>query len=594
MKTKEIYISLKEAENLIFSRCLILSKNRLDVKRAQGLLSVNITIEEDKLLDFESNNIVLFSAVQSFEIPDKELNLFINHYRVPMGLLKLNSRKIRDTSDSKEVFNERNTDYNPQKYLRLRNGLTGICNLGYSKIANLELVNTGEKILNEFTSLSDFRKKMLLQLTNETKFPLLTVKVDKFVTDTFFRITWWGKFSIDNYVNQLGNSNAEEVELIKKWFRGFLQFDDLKHTNQLLSQIPEALNDEIDFILGYYFAAVYSESFQAESDFLDKLNTEIKFIRQDNLNYWISFFKSLFDEKMGYLYFVKSIDKELFKIEKLALELTSSDFENSQKVDFKFIKVDDQELLSAFLSLREGGDNHNPLVIKNEDANTIFNNNLSPTNIKKIGFEYNSQYDVEDNLLNVCWFSKLRFHLNLNSAVKSSELMFYIKDDSAAKERLSELKIKVKPFSKLVDKNKKILVGFIEMNSYPSLLKIYTSFFKIENKNKMEKAVFILNVDLLPDEIQSLKFNDFRKDKVKALRTMLNVDIDLIVKNKNNGSDIEIKRNLKNSLKNYKMAQIEVIGENFDNSKAIWLLESNTEYFIQNKNENYYSFLNVE
>jgi hypothetical protein len=435
---------------------------------------------------------------------------------------------------------------------------------------------------------------MLLELTNETKFPLLTVKLDKFVTDTFFRITWWGKFIIDNYLGQLENKDSTEIDLIKKWLRGFLQFDDLKQINLQLKEIPEAISTEIDFILGYYFAAVYFESFQSEKDFLDKLNNEIEFINQDSLIYWISFFNSLFDEKMKYLYFVKSIDNEVFKIEKLAFELTNSNFEFSQSFSFNFTKVPDKELLSDFLSLKEGGDNHNPQILNIAEAKDIFKNNLSEENLKTIGFEYMTEYDVNDNSLNACWFSKTRFHLNINSDVNPSEIKFYINDDSLAKEKLSNLKLKVKPFSKLIDKNKKILVGFLEIDGYPSILKMYSKFFKIAIKNKIDKAVFILQVDLESEEIQSLKFNDFRKEKEKELKTMFKTHIDLIVKNKKNNSDIEIKRNLKNILKNYKMDQIEVIDENFDNNKALWLLESNTEYLIKSKNEQYYSFLNID
>lgn len=589
---KKIYISLKEAENLIFHKCLIIPKNRLDIKRAQGLFSINFSIDETKLLDYDTKYAILFSSVLFFEIPEKELNLFINHYKLPLGLIELSPREIRDTNENQNLFSEINENYNPNKYLQLRNGLIGVCNLGYSYIGNDAFIKEGEKLLNDFFSLSILQKKLLIELSNELEFPLFKVKVDKFVIDTFFRITWWGKFIAENHLNKLENQDAIEIDSAKKWLKDFFYLKDVKEINLQLNKIPSLLNDDKDFLLGYYFAALYFETLQSERKTLNDIYKNIEYSNKNILMYWITFFQSFFDVSVRNLYFIKPVNSEIFKLEKLAFELINNDFENAHIDNFNFIKAENKELLSCFLSLKEGGTNHNPKVINLSEAKDVFKNNFSEDNLDFIGFEFKSQYDVNDMFLNTCWFSKRRFHLNINSDVSVSEITFYLKDDSTAKEKLSNLKLKVKPFSNIIDKNKKILVGFLEMDTYPSLFKIYSSFLK--TINKFEKAVFVLQVDLEPEDIQSLKFNDYRREQENKLKMMFNVEIELIVKNKRNNSETEIKRNLKNVLKGYKMEQIEVIDENFDKNKAVWLLESNTEYLIQNKNEQYYSFLNID
>jgi hypothetical protein len=210
METIKIYISLKEAEKLIFNKCFVIAKERLDIKRPEKLLAITISLKPENLQEFENSYLILFSAVTIFGIPKKEQNLFLNHYRVPLGLIELSSRNIRDAFVKKNLFDEIDSDFNAKKYLQLRNGLISISSLAYTRIENSEFKYSAEKVINEFTSLSDFRKKFLLELSNEIKFPLLTIKVENFVTDNYYRVIWWGKFIGDNYLNGIENITIDK------------------------------------------------------------------------------------------------------------------------------------------------------------------------------------------------------------------------------------------------------------------------------------------------------------------------------------------------------------------------------------------------
>jgi hypothetical protein len=596
METTKIYISLKETEELIFNRCLVFSINRLEVKRAQGLMSIAFEIEKSKLIEFENNYVVLFSAVRSFEIPEKEQNLFLNHYRLPLGLLEYSTRIVRDSSNENSVFDEQSIEYNPKRYLQLRNGLIGIFEKGYVNINNAEFILSAKSVINQFYSLSKFKQELLVSLFEQSKFPLLTVKMDKFVTDNFYRVTWWGKFIVDNYLNKLDNKTPEEIDVIKKWLRGFLHFDSIAQINQLLNNIPEELKDEIDFILGYYFASVYFEYFQSDKNFLNKLISEIRYNDIYSLQCWISFFKSLFDENKIYLYFVKSLSDEIFEIEKMTFDLSNNNFKFSldNRYEFNFKEINKEKLIQDYLSLKFGGNNHNPQIIASNKTKSLFINNLSRENLKTNGFEVKSESDRNVNFINTCLLSDKIFRLNLNCNENISDIVFFIEDHSKVEDYLKNLKLKVKPFSKLIERNKKVLIGFINIGYLPNLIYTYSKLVKGESNKQFEKILFVLLVDLDPEKVQSLEFENHRKGQEDELNKMFNDNIELIIKNTRSNNDIEIKRNLKNVLKNYRMEQIEVIDENFDEVKASWIIESNTEYMVDIKNEQYYSILNID
>jgi hypothetical protein len=591
MNEIKVYISLKEAEELIFNRCLIVREGRFDITRAQGLFSICLFIDGDMLSSHGDNKLILFSAINCFEIPENDENLFINHYRIPLGLVKTSGRKVRDVSKNEMAIDD--YGYNFDGYVQLRNGLLSILQKIYKKTTNLQYRETSINTLKEFNILSGIKRKLLIELLKDTKFPILTVKVDKFVSDNFFRVTWWGKFIVDNYLPELNIDNEEKIISIRKWLRSFLEFNDFDILNKNINTIPEELKNEIDFLLGYYLASFYKESFDSEKSFLDDLYNLIHYENKDEVFSWISFFTSIFKDNTKTIYFVKALREDVLKIEKLAFELSINklEIEIDSNYDFILNKIDESQLISEYLGLKHGVSDKNPILIKKTEAKRVFKNNLFEEELNKIGFDLNSQYDRNSKIQNSCWFSKKQFHLNLKADTDLSNITFYIDNNSLATDKLKQLKIKIKPVKKLLNPSKKILIGFNRLEEVPNLCNLYSSFLRDEIKEKFDKVVFILLVDLDVEKIQSMKFAKYIKTQKSDLVRLFNIEVDLIIKNDQTINDAEIKRNLKNILENYKINQMEVIDENFDNEKASWLLESNTEHLIEDKNINYHYIL---
>ena len=92
----ELLITLKESEDLIFNRQLILVDHRMGIENIKDNLCVKVEFSKDELILIEGGFILLFSSVTQFEIPEKDFNLFFNHYRIPKGYLKPIKRIVRD------------------------------------------------------------------------------------------------------------------------------------------------------------------------------------------------------------------------------------------------------------------------------------------------------------------------------------------------------------------------------------------------------------------------------------------------------------------------------------------------------------------
>lgn len=586
----KVLISLKETEELIFKGCLILREKRFDFIKPKELLSVRLFIDGGKLINHSGNKLILFSAINYFEIPENDKNLFINHYQIPLGFIKTKDRKVRDVT--KNEMPRDYCGYNFDGYVQLRKGLLSVLYRIYEKKSNNQFRQSFIATLKEFNALSELKRKLLIELLKDSKFPILKVKVDKFVTDNFFRVTWWGKFIVDNYLPKLNIEDEKDIISIKKWLRGFLELNNFDVLNENLNTTPAELKMEMDFLLGYYLASFYKESFNTNNNFFEELYNLIHYENKDEVFSWISFFTSIFKENDQAKYFIKSLKEDVFKIEKLAFELSFKklEIEIDNNFDFFVRNIEESKLISEFLELKHGFNYKSPRLIKITEAKNVFKNNFFEEELYKIGFDLNSQYDNNIRIQNSCWFSGNKFHLNLNSEANSSNVVFYIDENSLAEEKLKQLKIKIRPVKKLLNASKKVLIGFIRLEEVPNLCNLYSSLLKNEIKQRCNRVVFILLVDLDIEEIQSMKFANFIKNQRNELSRLFSIEVDLIIKNEKTINDAEIKRNLKNILENFKINQIEVIDENFDNEKASWLLESNTEYLIET-NKNYYCIL---
>lgn len=81
---------------LIFNKILAVPVSRMqNAISRKGNLSVKLEIDESKLLRFKNNLVIFISAVKNIEIVKGDLNLFRNHYHIPLGLLKDVNAKVK-------------------------------------------------------------------------------------------------------------------------------------------------------------------------------------------------------------------------------------------------------------------------------------------------------------------------------------------------------------------------------------------------------------------------------------------------------------------------------------------------------------------
>lgn len=164
-------ISLKETESLIFNKILVLPYKRTEIKRRSKDYSVKIEVDK-KLILFNNNKwIILFSSIQKFEIPENDLNLFKNHYRLPLGFISIKKVEVRDSkSINEEIPYEKNEQENKQNgYKLLRNGLISsfISMLNkdnlFSKYKELYKLIENDKLIIEIIrpllSIGDFQRQ---------------------------------------------------------------------------------------------------------------------------------------------------------------------------------------------------------------------------------------------------------------------------------------------------------------------------------------------------------------------------------------------------------------------------------------------------
>ena len=589
MNLINIYISLKEAEDLTFKRLLIIRCGRLDVNKAQGLFSVSVEVDKDELIEIENEYVLLFSSVLHFQIPEKDSNLFLNHYLIPKGLLQLVGRNSRDTTKQKSGEIDYPSESNDViDYLRLRNGLLGVMDYFYRYHKIIGIPHIAENLFTNFANLSKFKFNFIKDISKGDIFPILEVKLDKYVSDKFFRITWWGKFIGDNL---LADYEDNLCKTIKDWLKFFLDKRSLEQINDHLKNRPLELIDELEFLIGYYFAAYNYEYMQNEEESIERLFIGLQHEKKEELFFWLIFFKSVFNENINSLFFINSLRNQVYNLEKLAFNMMREDY-SPIEFEFKVKILEKKDLIVDYLNLSYGGENTFTEIIDSDAAVNVFKNNLKVDNLNFIGLEkFGSSY-FEHIFPNLSWQANGKFNLILSDDIDTSLITFYLDKNSLVQEKLKSLKIKVKPTASLIDKSKKVLIAFFKNEREPKLFNLYTNVLKKEIESNFDKVVIVLLTNSKVGEIQSLEFNNRVKEVEREIKMQLKVKADVIVKNETTLDDSEIKRNLKNVLKNYKINQMEVVNGNFDLIKASWLLEVNSEFFIYDENVNYYSFWN--
>ena len=159
---------------------------------------------------------------------------------------------------------------------------------------------------------------------------------------------------------------------------------------------------------------------------------------------------------------------------------------------------------------------------------------------------------------------------------------------------VKRLEIKNKLVSRLIDTNKKALVGFLTSEGYNrGLFKVYEWILNNSEKQiDFKTIVIVLLVDYEVEYVQSPEFQQTKLEMEEYCKDKFGNNTSLLVKNRKVKSDGEIKRNLRLLLEDYNVKDIELINENLDDNVRDWILSINNEYVIQSEIENYYTFIN--
>lgn len=627
--SKKIIISLKEAETLIHKGSLIL--NRKILTSANNNYRVKLILNKENTLTKNGCPVFLFSDIHQFEIFEIDLISFLNHYKVPPGLLKIKKSVPKFITKNKENLQLEITDepsfIDNGGYMKLRNGLLGILHTKFKIQARLKKSFEVERNLHSILIMSAIRKQLIMELIDKDQFPLMDIKGEKnmFVSDISKRIVWWGHFVKENYLNkfiiddndvistqhkddlkpiskgeiEINNKSTDKsktqaesrVKEIRGWMGNFLKLDDANLLNKQLADIPEEMVEEIDFLLGYCLAAFFYNTYQTNDFFLEKQYESVIYKNKNELFFWVSFFISFFRQDSYQLYFIKSLNHTINQLEIVAYELSQNKLEIGDKTykDFIFKEIDREIQITEYLELSRGFSNNNLKIIKKEQAKEIFKNNLFKDQLPMVGMEKKSVWDNKGDISNICSLINNQVHITYN-ILEDAEVIFYLDRESEMKNELINRRFKVKETNDLIDKNKRVLLIFIKEERTSALFPLYIELIKGNKLNKINKVVILFLVDTQITDIRSLEFDSEVKKKKVDYANLFGTEVEMIVKDINSNDDSEVKRNLKNVLKDYKINQIEVMDDNFDNENATWVLDVNSEYFVENETQNYYSF----
>jgi hypothetical protein len=593
MREKTIYLSLKEVEDLIFNRIIEIPSNRLLIIKAQGLFSVSVKLNEELLIQRNLNLVILFSAIRKFEAPEKEKILFLLHYKLPEGLVTLLPlRMVRDGINNEGKFSDQTKDNIPKKeFLYLRSGCVGMYNLTCTFHKNEHILDSAKTVFKLIFEGSSFRDILFSGLLTNVGFPIKEVQTQKFVTERYFRAVWLLTVLKESILTISENIEQDKIENAKKWMRDLLEIDDMSVIYNCLKNIPEVFQDEIDCILGYYFAVTRFEEYKSDKNSFIHFINNLDYAKKEDLLSWAIFFLSINDAEIPYLYFSPLIQNDIYEIESNVYHfLTSKEKVSLTKLANINRSFSKEDLIKDYLSLKKGLTNVCPEIIKENQIETKLSSSLTREKLRYIGLEIDTSnyYDISD--VNSCNSKNGVLNLKLNQDVNFGDITFYLSKDSKLMEKLKSLKLKTKQIDKLFF-NKKVILGFLALDDFGYLLRIYG---ELSSKiSSIEKIVLISLVNLEPNQVQSLDFDNMYREYQSRITRLFNCKCEFIIRNERNADTQEIKRNLSNAIGEYKTSQIEVIDENLNIEKMKWIIESTKEFWIEKEEFNYLSLQTI-
>ncbi len=601
MKDIKIYISLNEAEKLVFNKVLILESVRQNVVQAQKNWAIAIYLRNEPI-QINSDYLLIHSAdISQFEIPEKEENLFLSHYKVPKGLYTTNPRKFKDDKNEKDIFDNAIqlilADEDIILYKGIRRGLMQCYHLAINESISKAFTSEALSLISDFSIWNTFYIDFIKAVVANEYYPSVEVNDGKFHTEAFKRFVWLGRITF-NYTEKNKAYSKEEIEEGRLWLRSFATKEEVALIKSAIKAVPLIFENNYEFLLGYYFAAsFYEEASVGEGYYfyLQKILEQYGLGANSKVLFWAIFFQSIYKYEIDYLYVISSLQDEQSFIEQSILSAFVANL-TVEKVKLGEPVINENDRLKQYVQLVKGGNIKDLKIISTEELRSLYKNKISKSNLKSIGLENKGlEYSLAFIKLirNSCEFGKNGFTLNLQNKV--NEVTFYLSKDSEIESWLKDLKIKSKPINKLIDSSKKVLVSFVEMGRYEgSLLNLYE--FLITQLHPIElfkEIVIVLMVNESTEIVQSV---EFQRDKLKVeqyCKEVFGKNSHVFVKNLQNSSDGEIKRNLKHVLEKYAINQIELVDENIDDTILEWMISTNSSYILESEVEKRYSIINI-
>jgi hypothetical protein len=595
---KKIYISLKETENFVFNKIIIIPARRLQIERAQKDWSIDVKVDLENIIEYNDLVFLVAGAIKNFEIPADEENLFLNHFRVPKGLTTPISR--RDFRDSKEdtskiKFSD-DVDYTQdiRLFKHLRRGFIQCYALALNDSVSKDFTSEAINFLNEIEKMSEFNTEFIKAILLNDVFPIKERNDGNFYPEAVNRFNWLGAYLFSKFPG-IKDFSKNDIEEAKEWLLNFKDKENIVTIKKAIANPPDVFFEEFEFLMGYYFAASYFEEASIALEYykiiIEQLNN-VKLEKNNKVIFWAVFFQAIFKDNLDFLYVIKSAQKQQKNLELKLLTLVFPEIVIGIK-KLEKVNTSQKQALAEIFQLENGGKYIEPTFINKDEKKQLFYNSFSNNMSLNIGFEISQNSGLNVNLFsNYCTFNNLGFSLSLNN--NPSDVTFFIKEKSEAKKWLKGLKLKTKQIAKLIDVNKKALVGFLKLSTYESgLFKVYE--WILNNSEKKINFKTIVIVLLLDDDIEYVQSPEFQKKKLdieKFCKTRFGNNTFLLIKNKRVKSEGEIKRNLKLLLESYSVNDIELINENIDDMILNWILSINNEYVVESKAENYYTLIN--
>ena len=590
----KIYLSIGEIESLIFKKMIWISTQRLDIKRAQGLYSVALMVDEQDL-HFNNDTVIVFmSSVHKFEIAEADKNLFLNHYHLPLGLLLLKKRKVRDIAQNASEL-QSTTHINNIELSDKVNSYTSI-RRAFVKLFHIAIKSPGNKsslatnymtYLNAFENLSRFQYKLIFAVLSYKKLPeeIVSMKNKGFSSTSFYQWVWWGKFIVDNLLNE----GVNEIQLgeHKNWLKS-LNPDSFQGIDPTILNVPFKFEPDFPIIFGYYLAInnnldLTEDNHDSTESKLQQLNAEYNM----EILFWKQFFQSLFVDQIDYVYPIQNIQYEFYKMEMNAHKIIYGKKDLDELVGLHPITLPENSLdtfVKSYHALKDGVDDNEINIASMEQIHEVFNKSaLFGANRKNVGFIF-TQPTSKKFLTNYIQINNDSFTLHQSN--REEPVVYYEKEGISL-----PIKVKKKPISSIIHRDKRVLFGVITDNNFNDLIDMYAYILENSVGHNISEILFIWLVDKEKSDLHSAAFEQEKNALNKRLDVLFNQEVKIFTKNVNNHNDSEIIRFIKHIVGEYKLKEIEVIDSGFGLEQARWLVESTYDHTLADDAMDYSVFL---